>query len=67
MTTAGGESKVEGDGVGQAQGQASGAVRLHEVHRQALDSARKRGEPASALLARDADERTLLPAGPVRS
>ena len=51
----GGESQVEGDSVGQAQGQAvhpeqdTAAERLlHEVQRQALDSARQRGEPASA-------------------
>ena len=46
----GDESNVQGDGVGQAQGRASRAGLLHEVHRQALDSARERGEPASALL-----------------
>jgi len=64
----GGESQVEGDGVGQAQGQAvhpeqdAAAGRLlHNVHCQALDSARERGEPASALHEglRGADERTL--------
>jgi len=54
----GGESQVEGDSVGQAgprpglhpeQDTTAAERLLHEVQHQALDSARERGLPASAL------------------
>ena len=52
----GGESQVEGDGVGQGPTRSSCASRaghcsrklMHEVHRQALGSARERGEYAAS-------------------